>query len=90
MDGEKKYSPPLGTTKSWSGSVMFVVGSLGLVPLICLIPPPTFCPMIASKPGTTPSRGGMGPAEVTALTGKFGALAQAKNKPPVNRVVKLW
>ena len=44
-EGEKKYSPPLGTTKSGI-LVSNCFGSSGSVPVICLTPP---CPMIGSS-----------------------------------------
>ena len=56
MDGEKKYSPPLGTTHS-TGSESVALWSLGFAPDIDRGPIPSgpllFWPTMGSKPGVT-------------------------------------
>ena len=56
IEGEKKYSPPLGTTHSM-GSGSTLLWSLGFVPDIERGPmpfgPSLFWPMMGSKPGVT-------------------------------------
>ncbi len=53
IDGEKKYSPPFGTTQS-TGSTNDVFVLLGCTPVMerTRMVSTLFCPMMGSKPGT--------------------------------------
>ena len=68
-EGEKKYSPPFGTTHV--GRVSEVLWLLGLVPIIERAPA-AFCPMMGSNPETSVPRG-------FPLGGKVGVSAQPED-----------
>ena len=61
IEGEKKYSPPLGTTHS-TGRSSVLLWSLGFAPTMVRGPMPLgplmFWPMMGSKPGNTGDLGG--------------------------------
>ena len=82
MEGEKKYSPPLGTTHS-AGSGSVALWSLGFAPTMLRGPiplgPSPFWPMMGSKPGV--GTGGV----AVCLGGKVALFAQPVTKHQQSR-----
>ena len=76
-DGEKKYSPPFGTTQV--GRESEVLWLWGSVPIIERVPPAT-CPMMGSIPEIT---GVGGTLAGTVLGGNVGVSAQPRDRQPI-------